>query len=317
MKRTAFLAAAGAALAPVIVGAQTVPTIRLATPAQEGAKTVYYAIQSGLFRRAGVNVDVTTLTSGAAGLAALSGGSVDIVLTSMLPFFQGFARGLPFRIVAPSQMYLSTAPTQALFVKRSSPIQRGADLTGKTVGVITIRDMNWAASCNWIDATGGDSRAAKFIELPVGAMMPALIEGRIDVATLAAPYVEQAMASTDLRVLARYFDAVAKQFEVAVWISTKPYVDANRDAMSRFARAMHDSARYVNAHQAEMVDLIAGFTHVDPAVIAKGVRTVDPEYVDVRDIQPVLDLTLKYKLVETPIAVDDLIAPTALRPPGR
>ena len=317
MNRRSLFAAGLAVAAPRVAGAQDLPTLRVALPPQEGAKTVYYAIKAGLFRREGINVEAVTITNGTAGLAALTGGSVDVVFTSMLALFQGVARGLPFQIAAPGQLYLSNAPTQALFVKRDSAIQRGSDVNGKTVGVFTIKDINWAGTCAWIDANGGDSRTVKFLELPPTTVTAALVEGRIDVGTLAAPFVEQATASPDLRILAQYFDAIAKQFEVAVFIAMKPATSTARDALAKFGRAMHDSTRYVNAHQAEMVDLIASFSHLDPAIVAKGVRTVDPEYVDIRDIQPVLDLSVKYKLLEHPISPDDFIASTALRPPGR
>jgi NitT/TauT family transport system substrate-binding protein len=317
MNRRSFLGAGAAAAVPVAVHAQDLPVLRVAMPLQEGAKTVYYAIKAGLFRRAGIAVEPVAISNGAAGLAALTGGSVDVVFTSMFALFQGFARGLPFQIVAPGQLYLSSAPTQALFVKRDSPIQRGADVNGKTVGIFTIKDINWAGTCNWIDVNGGDSRTVKFIELPPNTVTAALAEGRIDVGTLAAPFVEQAAANPDLRILAHYFDAVGKQFEIAVFIANKPSTSTARDVLARFARAMHDSTRYVNAHQGEMVSLIADFAHLEPAIVARGTRTVDPEYVDVRDIQPLLDLSVKYKLLERAFDPNDLIAPTALRAQGR
>jgi ABC-type nitrate/sulfonate/bicarbonate transport system substrate-binding protein len=317
VRRRSLLAAGALALAWRPARAQDTTTVRVAGPTQEGMKNVYYALRSGLFRKAGLAVEVITVQSGAAAMAALSGGSAEVAFTSVTPFFQACARGLPFVIVAPGQQYVSDAFTQALFVKKASAIQRGSDLSGKVVAVQSIRDQNWAATCAWVDATGGDSRAVRFIELPLSAVIPALVEGRVDVATIVAPYMEQALATGELRLLARHFDYIAKRFESAVFISTKDVVDTKRDTMRRFARAMHDAAMYVNAHPAETIDLIASFTGVDPAVVAKGTRTTDPEFVDARDIQPVLDLLYKYKLVDHTMAADELIAPTALRPRRR
>lgn len=317
MKRYVLLGSGLAVLAPRGIRSQGLATIRVAGPAQEGFKTVYYGVRSGIFRKYGLTVEIVTVTSGAAALAALAGGSVDIALTSMLPFFQAFARGLPFQIVAPGQQYVSDQPTQALFVKKGSPIQHGSDLNGKIVGVQSIKDLNWAATAAWIDATGGDSKTVKFIELPLATVLPAIAEGRIDAAALSAPYLQQGIASGEVRMLAKNFDVIGKRFEVAVYIATRATVAANPDAMSRFAHAMHDAATYVNTHPAETVELIASFTGVDPAVIAKEARTTDPTYVDNRDIQPVADLTYKYRLVDHPLTADELTAVTALRLPTR
>jgi NitT/TauT family transport system substrate-binding protein len=293
------------------------PTIRVAGPSQEGFKTVYYGVRAGVFRKYGVNVEIVPVGSGAAALAALAGGSIQVALTSTIPFFQAYTRGLPFQIVAPGQQYVSDYATQALFVKKDSPIRRGSDLNGKVVAVQSIKDLNWAATLAWIDSTGGNSGSVKVIELPLAAVTPAITEGRIEAGTLSAPYLQQGIATGRLRLLAKDFDILGKRFEVAVYIATKDYIAANPDAMTRFARAMQESAVYVNTHPAETVDLIASFTGVDPAIIARAARTTDPEYVDPRDLQPTIDLAYKYKLLDHTFSAEEIIGPTALRSASR
>ena len=300
-------------------GAQTqeIPTLRVAGPAQEGFKTVYYGVRAGVFKKYGVNVEIVPVGSGAAALAALAGGSIQVALTSTIPFFQAYTRGLPFQIVAPGQQYVSESATQALFVKKESPIKRGSDLNGKVIAVQSIKDLNWAATLAWIDSTGGDSQKVKVIELPLASVTPAIAEGRIDAGALSAPYLQQGVASGTVRLLAKNFDVIGKRFEVAVYIATKQYISANRDAMTRFAKAMQESAVFVNGHPAETVDLIASFTGVDPAIIAKAARTTDPEVVDAKDLQPTIDIAYKYKLLDRAFSAEEIISPTALRPPGR
>lgn len=315
--RGRFLAGSSLALTAAFgarpVPAQNSPAIRVSGPTQEGFKTVYYGVRAGVFQKYGVAVEIVQSASGAAALAALAGGSVDVALTSLVPFFQAYARALPFQIVAPGQQYVSSAVTQGLFVKKDSPIKRGSDLHGKIVAVQSIKDLNWAGTRAWVDATGGDSSQVQFIELGLAAVLPAIVEGRVDAGLLSAPYLQQGIAAGTVRMVAAPFDVVAKQFEVAVYISTKEYVATHIDAMRRFARAMQESAIYVNTHPAQTVDLIASFTGVAPAVIAQAVRTTDPAFVDTRGIQPVINLAYKYKLLEHPISAEELIAPTALR----
>ncbi len=313
MRRSTALALCGAFLARGPALGQDLPTVRVAGPTQEGFKTVFYGVKAGVFAKYGINVQTVSVSSGAAALAALAGGAVDVALTSTMPLFQAYTRGLPFVIVAPGQQYSSDSATQALFVKKDSSIKRGADLNGKVVGVQSIKDLNWAVTMAWIDSTGGDWQSVKVIELPLAAVTPAIVDGRIDAGLLSAPYLQAGIDTGALRLLAKAFDVISKRFEVAVYIATKDAVAANRDTMSRFARAMQESAMYVNSHPVETVDLIASFTGVDPAVIAKAARTTDPIYVDPHDLQPTIDLAFKYKLLDRSFAADELIAATAVR----
>ena len=115
--------------------AQDLPTVRVSGPSVDDFKTAYYGVQSGLFRRYGLNVEIVTVASGAAALATIVGGSAQAALTSIVPVLQARTHGVPFEIVAPGQLYLSDSATNMLFVKKDSPIHSGQDLNGRTLAV--------------------------------------------------------------------------------------------------------------------------------------------------------------------------------------
>ena len=85
--------------------------------------------------------------------------------------------------------------------------------------------------------------------------------------------------------------------------------------MVRFGKAMHDSIVYTNNHLPETVDLVASFSGIEPALVAKSIRAIDPEYVDPRNIQPMIDTAVKYGLIDRAFSADDIIATTASRAP--
>jgi ABC-type nitrate/sulfonate/bicarbonate transport system substrate-binding protein len=93
-----------------------------------------------------------------------------------------------------------------------------------------------------------------------------------------------------------------------------PYVTANRDVMERFAKAMHESSVYVNAHLPETVDLVAAYSNVAPDVVAKSVRFVDAEYLEPRYLQPMIDLCAKYALIDKDFPAAEVISPVAVKP---
>ena len=297
--------------------AQSPPTIHVAGCVCDDLKTVYYGIQSGIFRKYGLSVETVTVANGAAALASLIGGSSQVALTSTLPLFQGHSRGVGFTIVAPAQWYLSDGATAGtMLVKKGSPIQSGRDLNGKTIAVQSLRDLNWAGTMAWIDQTGGDSRTVKAVELPLPAVVPAISEGRVDAGSVQTPFLEEGIASGQVRVVAKAYDAIGKRFEASVYVSMLDYVAANRDAFTRFARGMHEAVVYTNAHPIEMNDLVASFTKMDPAVVARTPRTTDPEWLEARWLQPVIDVAYKYKLIDRVFPAEELFSSVLVRAPS-
>jgi ABC-type nitrate/sulfonate/bicarbonate transport system substrate-binding protein len=132
------------------------------------------------------------------------------------------------------------------------------------------------------------------------------------------PALTQVLGTGKFRVLGRQFDAVAngQRFEQTAFAGMGTWVERSRDAASRFARAMHESILYTNAHFAETVDMMAEYTKVTPEVVARSVRYVDPEYVEARMLQPMLDVCIKYGVVDRGFPVEEVISPVAVRPPG-
>jgi NitT/TauT family transport system substrate-binding protein len=317
VKRGLGFAAACFLLLTVNGRAQTPPAIHVAACVCDDVKTVLYGIRTGIFQKYGLNVDLVNVSNGAAALASLIGGSTQVALSSVLPIFQGHARGVAFTAVVPAQWYLSEAATAgSLLVKKNSPIQRGSDLNGKTIAVQSLRDLNWAGTMAWIDQTGGDSKTVKAVELPLPAVIAAIDEGRIDAGSLQTPFLEEGIAAGKVRVLAKAYDAIGKRFESALYVSMADYVNANRDGMTRFARAMHEAVVYTNGHPTEMSDLVASFMKMDPALVARTPRTTDPEYLDPKWLQPVIDAAYRYKLIDRAFPAEELFSSVLLRGPS-
>src|SRR5206468_4010155 len=70
-------------------------TIRIGLAEGDDATPTLYAIKNGLFKKYGIDAQLTPVASGAAGLAALAGGSIDVTGTSLLPFLSARSKGLP------------------------------------------------------------------------------------------------------------------------------------------------------------------------------------------------------------------------------
>src|ERR1700722_4579312 len=123
--------AAGAALLPGAAWAQSAPAkVRIGSVAADTYAEGFYALDLGLFDKAGLSVDVTPFANGAAMAAAAAGGSIDVGIGDATELANGISRGLPFVLIAGGGVYSSAAPTTTLCVAKSSMIARASDLEG-------------------------------------------------------------------------------------------------------------------------------------------------------------------------------------------
>ncbi len=306
--------AAAVALAPRRGFTQTLTPLRVTAVPNDDVSPFLYAQQSGLFKRAGLDVSIVQATSGAAIAAAVVSGSYDVGLISMMATITGHVRGLPFIMIAPSLMYLSSDPAQLLLVPKDSPIKSARDLAGKIVSCSSIRDVSWIATRAWADQNGVDSETIKFVELPMSAVPAALEQKRIDAGSIVNPTLDQALATGHFRSIGQPFDAVGKRWMIAAWCSTTDFVTKNRDAIDRFATVMHTATVYANTHHAETAPLLAAFTGIETAQVLAMKRDTCGEYLDPRDIQPAIDGAAKYKIIDKGFPAQELISPYALKP---
>jgi len=295
--------------------AQGPTVIRVAGPPNEGYKDVYYAVQSGIFAKYGLDVQTRITNGGAVVLAGLAGGSYDIAYTNLLPVLQAHLHGLAFQIVAPSTMFLSDRVQNAMLVAKDSPLRTARDLNGKTIGTQSLQDLNAVAMRAWIDKNGGDSSTVHVLEVPSAAAVQALTSHRIDAMALSEPLLGEALATGQVRIFAKPQAAIADRFQAQAFIAMSDFVAQHPDVMDRFAKAMHESAIYNNAHMAQTVGLVASFTDIPADVIAHSVRAVDAEYVTPQTVQPLIDAAAKYGMIARAFPAGDIISPAALKPP--
>lgn len=290
---------------------QTLQPIRVVGPPNDGYKAVYYGVRAGIFRKYGLDVSTSIVASGAAAAAALSGGAADVAYTNILTLIQAHTHNVPMVFVAPGNLQLVEHASTLTLVLRDSPIRTGRDLNGKTLGSSSLRDINAAATLAWIDKTGGDSKSMRVVEVPASAGEAFLEEHRADAVTLNEPAVSQAMASGRLRILANPYEAVGNGM-TAGFAAMSPFVDKNRDAMRRFALAMHEASVYTNTHLPQTVDLVAAYSGVTVDVVAHSVRFVDAEYLLPTNLQPLIDLCAKYGLIDHDFPAHEVISSVAV-----
>jgi NitT/TauT family transport system substrate-binding protein len=296
-RRDVVIGLAAAAAAPSVAAAD-LAVVRVASAADDDVTPVLYAQSAGLFRKAGLEIRLTRMNSGAATAAAVAGGSIDIGKSSMMALIAAHARGVPFTLIAPSGLYQTQTPSALLVVPKNSPIKSAKDLDGKTMPTTSLRELMQIATYAWVDQNGGDWRSINFIEMPASAIPAALDDGRVDATTLNYPVLQKILDSGKARVLAKPMDAIAPEFMIAAWFATNDYIAKHRSLVDRFRAVLREAAQYVNTHRPQTVGLLASFSGMEPETIAKMQRVTTGTTLDPRLVQPLIEAAAKYHIID-------------------
>jgi NitT/TauT family transport system substrate-binding protein len=257
-----------------------------------------YVISAGTFARAGLDLHVEPVLSGAAGASAVAAGSLAIAKSSTIALVAAHARGLPFVIIAPSIVFTADRPTSALIVRKESPLIPGKDFDGKTIGVASLVDARVISIKAWIDQNGGDSRTLKFIEVPVSLVLAALDAGRIDASVVSNTQLGDAVSSGRFKVLGEPNTAIGKRYIVNTWYTTRAFAEKNGDVVRRFRAGLLPAVTYANAHQDEMTAYLAPFVKIDEVKLRKMTHSSIATSLVPEEYQPVIDAAAKYGFIE-------------------
>ena len=121
-----------------------------------------------------------------------------------------------------------------------------------------------------------------------------------------------ALATKQAKVLSYPFDSLGKRYLMAGYFCTNDYIAKNADALARFARVVAEAATYTNAHPAETVDMVSKFTSVSADDVAHMTRVTCGIKLDPREIQPVVDVATKYKIIPGHFDAKEMCDPAML-----
>jgi NitT/TauT family transport system substrate-binding protein len=312
MRRAEMLAVAtaAAACAAAPLRALAAPALRVALAATDSSILVPAADAFGYLARAGLAVEPQMLANGAATIAAIMGGSIDLGGSNSLSFLQAREKGLPLKIVAPQAIYRTGAASTALVTGTDSALRTGRDLAGKVVAVNALGGSPHIAVKAWIDKSGGDAGTVHFVELPFPAMPAALAGGRVDAAMIAEPALTAALEQG--RLLADAYGAIGPLWLSDCIVATETWLDANGDVARRFAQALHATAIWANRNHDKTAGLAARTLKIDPAVVRTMRRAIFAETVTPRLLQPVIDAGVAYGVLGKQQRAEDAFSRYAL-----
>lgn len=299
--------AAGVAFPHALRAETNVPVQMAITPVYYDAAPILYANKTGMFPKAGIDLTLGRLPTGSAITAAVAGGSLNVGKSSIFAVVAAFAHGVPIVVIAPGAVYDSRTPNSALVVPKDSPIRTAADLTGKIISVNNLSEPTRPATELWLQRNNVPKDAAKFVEVPMSAMMAALDNHRVDLALLTAPVYDEAMATNKYRVVYPVWSEIAPRWLFSAYIAGREWAKNNRDTVRRFQSVVQAAAAYTNAHHVELAGQLAELEGATESSLAHMTWPMGGTTLLASELQPVIDLAVKAGMIEKSFSANEMI----------
>ena len=278
---------------------QTSEKVQIAGLPTEDATNLYYAAKTGMFTKAGLDVQIVNTPTGGAAVTGVITGAYEIGRTTLMPVMAAHLRGIGISVIGFSQLYDGKNPTALLQVPADSAVRAAIDLNDKIIGVPSLNELNAIASKAWMEKNGGNWRSAKFVEVPNGALVAALQQHRVDAAIVQSPQVFASIDAGTTRTLGDAWGAIAPHFVIAVYIARTDWVMTRRAMLRQLFGVYYEASGYVNAHRAETAQYVADLTQIDLAVVqGKNFRpSLHATALDPPLMQPVIDVAARYEAI--------------------
>jgi NitT/TauT family transport system substrate-binding protein len=303
VRRSAWLMSSAAAAVVSGAGlsraarAQDASTLKIGLPYAEPSGPAYYAQELGLYKKAGLNVELVQLQNGVAIAAAVVGGTVHIGASQILTLAVAHLRGVAFMMIAAGGLWDAAHPNSGLIVAPGAPLTRGRDLVGRTVASTVLGGTDQLGVFAYVDRDGGDHKAVKFVEMPASVMLDAVVGGRVDAAHVTDPAYSDAIATKRIRVLTNPLSAIARRFILTAFFTNSDWLAANKHTAQVFAGVVAEAGNWAMSNREQAAQMLAKYIPMkEPRVTSTFGDKLDPALV-----QPMYDLALQYGFLSSAV----------------
>lgn len=270
----------------------------------------FLALDGAFFKDAGLEINLAAMVGGAAIAPALASGSINIGWSNVVSIYQGHLQGFDYRFIANGAVNKrGTNDVFGVQVGVDSPIKSAKDLEGKTAATNTLRNIIHVAGLHWIDKNGGDSSKVKWVELPFPQMAPALVNKQIDAFVAVEPFVTvPSKVNKQTRVLGYPLGGIAPRLLIAAYFCSEAWIEKNVDTVKAFIAALNRGIDAHNANLQEAKTTIAKYTGLKPEFLKEMALPAFERKILESDLQSMLDVSFRYKLIERKFPVREVIS---------
>jgi NitT/TauT family transport system substrate-binding protein len=254
-------AAAGGAVTNVTVGY---------VPYSDDA-SLFYAQDSGIFRKHGLNVTFTAQASPVAVEASMASGTEQFGFITTPVLINLATKGVDVKCVSSVDGNEPSDPASdstVLVAAKGSGITSVKDLAGKNIAEVQLTSLNSLAVQILAKQAGIDPKSIHQIAIPFPQMAAALSQGRVQAAVIVAPFADTA-TSEGATVLTHPNVQLFPNATVTCLDAMGSYLQSNAGVAGQFRAAMNESIAYSQTHEAVVKQTLVKGLSLTSAVAAK------------------------------------------------
>jgi NitT/TauT family transport system substrate-binding protein len=267
------------------------------------------ARERGFFREEGLEVEEVEMAGGAAIQPAVVSGDLDLGWSNVVSVVLAKAEDLEFEFFG-GGAFLGPGhyENQAIMVEQGSPISEPEQLSGKTIGVNTLNNINHLSIQAYLDREGVDPGSVEFLELGTPNTIEALAGGRVDAVAANEPFVTIGLETGAAETLvSNPFSPFGKEPFLAGFMSTPQWLEENPKTAAAFSRAVDKGMDWVEQNPEAANRLLVEITGIEPAVATEMTPSLLKPQITEGDIEPWIGAAEEYGMTDTGFPASDVL----------
>jgi NitT/TauT family transport system substrate-binding protein len=298
-KKLAATCAGGAIVATMLIGANASPAlaaydIKIGLVPINAAGAVQYAIDSGMFRKNGINVtEVVPFPAPPPSIAALAAGAVQFTYAPSIAIINAYANaGMALKVVAPADGYdlptLTKAKTNATIasqlddtgvcVSKTSGINTWKDLEGKTISVPARKTQGEVTIANAVKNAGGNPATINWVTLGFPQVVDSVASGKVAGGFTVEPFTTACSTAGLKNLGAPGVAFFTNESAIGMWVTTAAYASANPAAVLAFQKSIAEANAFAMASKANMTKVLTASTKITGSTLAQALAANPPYY---------------------------------------
>lgn len=236
---------------------------------------IWYAIESGIFKKHGLNVKTEAAASPIAIAAALTSGKQQFGFTTTPVLINANISGAGQKCVTSVAGQSSPKDPTALVVPKGSDVKSLKDLKGKTIAEVQLGSLNRLAMQVLLKRAGVDNDDVKHVAIPFPQMPQALKSGRVDAAVIVTPFLQTALDNGGTIITKPNAELYAGG-TIVCFAATDKYLEGHDKVANQFRAAMDESLAYSKDHMPEVLKTLVKNLNLSPDAAAK--QTIETNF---------------------------------------
>ncbi|MFB6088889.1 MAG: ABC transporter substrate-binding protein [Candidatus Aenigmatarchaeota archaeon] len=224
---------------------------------------IYVAQENGYFNDMDLKIETVAMSGGNVVASAVNSGDIKIGGSNVVSLIRAHDEGFNYKIIGPLGFRDSkdNKIIHQLLVKNNSSLEKPADLTGKTIAVNTLGNINELVLKEWLNTYNMSVSEVSLVEVPFPQMENALKNNKIDAAMMVEPFVTIGKKHGSVEVLDKSpMDVISPNFLIAGWFAEESWITDNEVKIKKFRKAIDMAIDYINENPRKSRAMLPKYT---------------------------------------------------------